>query len=290
MVAACGYGRNRPSDFDERSGARIAWLDTETQEHGTRAQSWCNVRLDGKCAVITGAAGGIGRAIARGFAREGARLVCLDINADGAMRLAREIGDSAMPVACDITDFVAVKQALADSVRFLGRVDLLMAVAGGSGDRPVPFLDLDLQTWEWMRSHNLDGNFNCGLLFARHMAANGGGAIIFTSSQLAEVVRPGLAHYSAAKGGLKMLVKGMAVDLAEHGIRVNALAPGTTSTDSARTYYSRPDVLEANKRLTALGRMAEPEEMVGAAVFLASDEASYVTGATIMVDGGYTLQ
>lgn len=261
-----------------------------TQQHRMYARSRREVRLQGKRAVVTGAAGGIGRAIANGFAREGARLVCLDIDADGAERLGREIGDAAMPLACDITDFSAVERALDDSVRFLGGVDILMEVAGGSGDKPVPFLELDTKMWESMRSRNLDGNFNCGLLFARHMAANGGGTIIFTSSQLAEVVRPGLAHYSAAKGGIKMLVKGMAVDLAEHGIRVNALAPGTTWTNAAREYFSRSDVAEANKRLIALGRLAEPEEMVGAAVFLASDEASYVTGATIVVDGGYTLQ
>jgi NAD(P)-dependent dehydrogenase (short-subunit alcohol dehydrogenase family) len=249
-----------------------------------------DMRLQGKRAVITGAAGGIGRAIAKGFAREGARLICLDVDALGAERLAHEIGDAAMPLACDITDFRAVEQALADSVGFLGGVDVLMAVAGGSRGETVPFLELDLKTWEWMRSRNLDGNFYCGLVFARHMAANRGGAIIYMSSQLAEVVRPGLAHYSAAKGAIKMLVKGMAVDLAEHRIRVNAVAPGPTWTDAARAYFSRADVTEANQRLIPLGRLAEPEEMVGAAVFLASDEASFVTGATIIVDGGYTLQ
>jgi NAD(P)-dependent dehydrogenase (short-subunit alcohol dehydrogenase family) len=248
------------------------------------------MRLKGKRAVVTGAAGDIGRAIAYGFAREGARLVCLDIDSDGAERLGSEIGEAAMALTCDVTDFRAVERALDDSVRFLGGVDVLMAVVGGSGDKPVPFLELDTKMWDLMRSRNLDGNFNCGLLFARHMATHGGGAIIFTSSQLAEVVRPGLSHYSAAKGGIKMLVKGMAVDLAEYAIRVNALAPGATLTSAAREYFSRPAVADANRRLIALGRLAQPEEMVGAAVFLASDEASYVTGATIMVDGGYTLQ
>jgi NAD(P)-dependent dehydrogenase (short-subunit alcohol dehydrogenase family) len=114
--------------------------------------------------------------------------------------------------------------------------------------------------------------------------------IVFTGSQLAEVVRPGLAHYSAAKGGLKQLMRGMAVDLARHGIRVNAVAPGATWTEANRPYFSRPDVAEANRRLIPLGRLAQPEEMVGAAVYLASDEASFVTGATLLVDGGYTLQ
>jgi glucose 1-dehydrogenase len=101
------------------------------------------------------------------------------------------------------------------------------------------------------------------------------------------VVRPGLAHYASAKGAIRQLVRGMAVDLAEHGIRVNAIAPGPTLTPANREFFARTEVAETNLRLVPLGRVAEPREMVGAAVFLASDEAGYVTGTTLFVDGGY---
>ena len=249
-------------------------------------------RLAGRRAVVTGAAGGIGRALALGVAAAGASVVCADIDREGVEATARAVraaGGAAWHLACDLVELGGVEGLLAEAVERMEGADLLYANAGGSRGETTPFLELTPQSWRAMIDRNLTTAFNCGLVFARHMAPAGGGAIVFTSSQLSEVTRPGLAHYAAAKGALRQLVRSMAVDLAPHRIRVNAFAPGPTLTPGNREFFSRPQVREDNLRTLPLGRLAEPDEMVGAAVFLGSDEASYVTGATLMVDGGYTL-
>lgn len=251
------------------------------------------LRLQGRVAVVTGAAAGIGKQLALGVAREGATVVCLDVNGPGAERVSGQIrssGGDATSVRCDITDFEDVQAALAQAQAAHGRVHILLANAGGTGQGAVPFLELDVATWHSMIDLNLNGAFNCGLVFARHMAEAGGGAIVFTASQLSEVARPGMSHYCAAKGGVRQLVRGMALDLGPLGIRVNAIAPGPTMTEANREQQERPEVRDVNIRNSVLGRIAEPEEMVGAAVYLASDEASFTTGTTLFVDGGYTIQ
>ncbi len=243
--------------------------------------------------MVTGAAAGIGKQLAIGVAREGAAVVCLDINGPGAEEVAKQIresGGKATGVRCDITNFDDVVAALVQAQAAHGRVHILLANAGGTGQGAVPFLDLDVASWSAMIDLNLNGAFNCGLVFARHMAEAGGGAIVFTASQLSEVARPGMSHYCAAKGGVRQLVRGMALDLGPLGIRVNAIAPGPTMTEANRDLQERPDVREVNLRNSALGRIAEAQEMVGAAVYLASDEASFTTGTTLFVDGGYTIQ
>jgi len=261
----------------------------------------CSLRLQDRRAVVTGAAGGIGRAIAVGVAAAGATVVCVDLNGEGAAAVAAEIcrqGNKAVGFGADLTDYDAVELALERSLDVMGGVDLLLANAGGLRDGTgvwdewggrTPFLKLTPTTWSRMIDQNLTTAFFSGLVFARQMAKLAGGAVVFTSSQLAEVVRPGLTHYASAKGGLRQLVKGMAVELASDGIRVNAIAPGPTLTDASSQFNERPEVREEHARATPLGRLAMPSEMVGAAVFLASDEASFVTGTTILVDGGYTI-
>ena len=250
------------------------------------------MRLEGKRAVVTGAAGGIGGAIARGLAREGAAVVCLDVEGELVGSVAESIcadGHRAWGWRCDVTDPGEVDASAARSVEVMGGVDILCANAGGSRGETIPFLSLDLPTFRRMIDRNLTSVFLCCSAFGKRMAEQGGGAIVVTTSQLGEVVRPGMGHYASAKGAVKQLVKAMAVDLASSNIRVNAMAPGPTLTPGNREMFERPEVQEANLKTIPLGRIAEPEEMVGAVVYLASDEASFTTGATLLVDGGYTI-
>lgn len=245
-------------------------------------------RLHGRTVAVMGAANGIGAAVARAVAAEGAKVACLDLDEDGAKAVADTL-PHAVAVGCDVTELAAVEAGFAAAADRLGALDGLVNSAGGSRGEAVPFLDLDERRWHQMIDRNLTGSFHCGLVGARHMAATGGGSIVLVSSQLSVVVRPGLAHYSAAKGAINQLVKGMALDLAAYHIRVNAVAPGPTFTPGNRAWFSRPEVQAEHARTIPLGRVAKAEEVVGAVVHLVSDESSYTTGATLLVDGGYTI-
>lgn len=249
-------------------------------------------RFAGQVAIVTGAAGGIGRALALGVAAEGADVACVDLSEAGAtatVEAVRSIGRRALAITCD----AAAEYDMADAVRrvekALGPVQVLLASAGGSRGETVPFLEMSVSQWRGMIDRNLTSVFVTGLTVGRRMAAAGGGSIVIVSSQLSEVVRPGLTHYCAAKGGVRQLIKAMAVDLLPHGIRVNGIAPGPTMTPGNREWFERPDVAAAHRQLIPAGRVAEPDEMVGAALYLASEDASFVVGATLMVDGGYTV-
>jgi len=246
------------------------------------------MRLEDRTAIVTGAASGIGEAIARAVAAEGARVVCLDVDEAGVRRVADGLPDGTA-LTCDVTDYDAVVEAAERAVEAVGRVDVLVHSAGGSRGEATPFLDLEPEIWHRMVDRNLTGAFHCGLVFGRRMAETGGGSVVLISSQLGQVTRPGLAHYSASKGAIGQLVKGMAVDLAPFQIRVNAVAPGPTETPGNAAWFGQPEVEEEHARIIPMGRVARPEEIAGAAVYLASDEASFTTGATIMVDGGYTI-
>lgn len=245
-------------------------------------------RLEGRIIVVTGAASGIGAAVARGVAAAGATVACVDVDGDGAAATAGALS-SASHHALDLTDFSAVEH-LGEELRTQhGRVHGLVTAAGGSRGETRPFLEMDSGTWHHMIDRNLTSTFHTALVIARMMATDGGGSIVLVSSQLSVVVRPGLAHYSAAKGAINQLVRGMAVDLGPHGIRVNAVAPGPTITPGNAAWFSRPDVEQFHAELIPLGRPADPDEMYGAAVHLLSDESSFTTGAILMIDGGYTL-
>jgi glucose 1-dehydrogenase len=250
------------------------------------------MRLAGKHAVVTGAARGIGQALAVAVAAEGARVSCMDIKGDVAdtAELIRSRGLQAVAITCDNTQLPQVESALTQAVAAFGPVSVLVANAGGAAGERTAFLDLTPEQWQGMIARNLTGSFHCGLAFARHMRDNGGGAIVFTSSIAAEFAAAELSHYAAAKGGIRMLMRGMALELAPHGIRVNAVAPGVVLTPGNRDIITTPAVMAHFRELVPLGRVAEAAELAGAVIYLASDEASYTTGATIMVDGGLTLR
>ena len=246
-------------------------------------------RVAGKVALVAGAGGGIGGAGAAALAREGAEVFCTDIDAEAAETTAgriRDAGGQAAAQALDVRDRVAVDQAIAAAVRQFGRLDILLDCAGIS--HRGNFLDLDMNTWERIIAVNLTGMFHLGQAAARQMVRQaGGGSIINVTSQLAEVARPERAAYVASKGGGRSLTHAMAVDLASHGIRVNAIAPGPTLTGLTRASYIDPASRLATEALIPLGRLGQPDDLVGAVLFLASDESRWVTGSTVTVDGGY---
>jgi NAD(P)-dependent dehydrogenase (short-subunit alcohol dehydrogenase family) len=250
------------------------------------------MQLKGKNAIVTGSAHGIGRAIALGYAAEGAKLVLGDIDMPALNKTVADIqaaGGEAVAVEVDVSRSDQVVNLMATALATYPRIHILVCVPGISTIRH--FLDLPEEEWDQVMSVNLKSQFLCGQAAARHMAKAGGGVIINVTSQVAEVAQPMSVHYHASKGGGKMLVKAMALDLAEHNIRVNALGPGLTDTHS--DWLNTEDGqrwVPFRKKLPEripMKRAARPEEMVGPAVFLASDSASYVTGISLYVDGGY---
>lgn len=246
--------------------------------------------LAGKVAAVTGASRGIGRAIARGFAEAGADLALAARSAEHLEDLAREIeelGRQAIVVPTDVRERSALEQLVARTLDELGGLDILVNNAGGAGF-VAPLLDLRPEGWDKVLALNLDSVFHATQIAARAMASSGGGSIIQISSVSGIEGSPGLSFYSAAKGGVRLMSQAVAKELAQRGVRVNSIAPGWVTTDltgQVRADEGTRDQIEAS---IPMGRFAEPEEIVGAAIFLASDAASYVTGTTLVVDGGHT--
>jgi NAD(P)-dependent dehydrogenase (short-subunit alcohol dehydrogenase family) len=247
------------------------------------------MRLKGKRALVTGAGSGIGRAIAHGFAAEGATVIVADLNRDRARETTESLlaaGHSAYAVQADVSQKQQVDAMIQTAIDQFGGLDTLVC---GAGISPMtPFLDISEEEWDRVIDINLKGPFLCGQAAARHMKGAGGGVIINITSQLTEVAQPKSVHYVASKGGAKMMTKGMVLDLARFKIRINAIAPGLTNTamtrlDTAEGWAEHEEFMSH----IPMGRPGQPEDMIGAAVYLASDDSAYVNGATILVDGGY---
>jgi NAD(P)-dependent dehydrogenase (short-subunit alcohol dehydrogenase family) len=247
------------------------------------------VRLADKVALVTGAAQGIGLACAQAFAREGAQVVLADVNEQAGQREILRLRSEGFPVSfakCDVSRKNEVEAAVAAAVNEFGRLDILVANAGIV--HTAEFLDIEEADFDRVIAVNLKGIFLTGQAAARQMVKQGGGgAIINMSSVNAIVAIPNQVPYVVSKGGINQLTKVMAVALASHRIRVNGIGPGTILTELAKNAVLGNR--EAERKIlsrTPLGRMGDPDEVANVAVFLASDEASYVTGQTIYPDGG----
>lgn len=237
-------------------------------------------RLAGKVALVTGAGRGIGRALAHGLAAEGAVVHVTDLESPAAVLAELPPAARGLSLAADVSD----RAQIAALFGRLDRLDVLVNCAGVTG-----WIDLDdpsEETWDRVVDTNLKGTFFCSVEAARLMRAAGGGSIVNVSSVVAVRGLRHLAAYAASKGGINALTIQLAVELAPHRIRVNAFAPGATNVE--RNLADDPSYLESWAPLIPLGRVAEPEEMIGPAVFLASDEAAQVTGQLFSVDGGWT--
>jgi len=249
------------------------------------------VRLEGQVAFITGAASGFGRAMAERFAEEGAEVAIADIDDDWlgeTAELLAKRGHEALVVHCDVSKRADIQASVEATVARFGRLTTMVANAG-TVER-TGFLDMTDEEWDRVQSVDLRGVFTCDQVAARQMIAQGdGGQIINTGSQLGEVGSPAAPSYCAAKAGVKNLTKSAAVALAPHNIRVNCIGPGPIETRIAKGILGIPEVRDHFERHVPLGHFGEPLDIANAAVFLASNESSWMTGETIMVDGGYLL-
>ena len=248
-------------------------------------------QLAGKAALIAGAGGGICRAIALAFAREEAAVVCVDIDRDAAAETARlvaEAGARSLSQRCDVSSEDETREAADTAHRAFGQLDILVSGAAPH-DRSGPVTEIDLAEWQRVLDINLTGSFLLSRAVLPLMIAGGGGSIILIASQLGRVGSAGRGAYCATKGALIQLAKVMAIDHAAQNVRVNTLSPGAVETARTLRRYNSFDTANqtlGQKHLT--GRLGKPDEIAGAAVFLASDAASFVTGSDLLVDGGYT--
>jgi NAD(P)-dependent dehydrogenase (short-subunit alcohol dehydrogenase family) len=238
-------------------------------------------------ALVTGGAAGIGAAIARRFARDGFFVFVGDVDTAAADLTTRIIADGGGRTASMPMDVSRPEQVAAAFDRIKGEAGRIDVLVNNAGIAPVQnFLDITPEQWERVVGVNLTGTFLCAQAAARLMISASRGCIINLSSNNAVAAHPTLLHYAATKGAINSLTKGLAVALAPHGIRVNAIAPGSVRTPMTEPQYAPPGALDRVLARTPLGRIAEPDEIAGVAAFLASPDASYLTGTTIYADGG----
>lgn len=249
------------------------------------------MRLSGKTAFVTGAASGFGRAIAQRFAREGARVAVVDLNEVGAGAVAAGLAGGGIAIGCDVSDGNRVAEAVERAISEFGRLDIVVNNAGWS-HRNQPLMEVDYDTFRKVYAVNVDSIFHVTRAVVPHWRTVGGGVMINVGSTAGIRPRPGLTWYNSSKGAVNLLTKSLAVELAPDRIRVCGLAPVMGATALLETFMGVPDTPENRARFVStipLGRLCEPEDMANAALFLASDEAAFITGSILEVDGGRTI-
>ena len=255
-------------------------------------------RLKGKAALVTGAGSGIGRAAAALFASEGAGVACTDLSQDRAEETAAEIerlGGTAVALSGDVSVADDAAGMVDGAVDALGRLDIVINSAGVTARNALPAGSDPDDIWDRVIEVNLKGTYLVSRCAVDHMRRSGGGSIVNLASTMGMVGYPpglggALNPYPPSKGGVIQLTRNMAVDLARDGIRVNCLCPGFVETELTKSLTDDPATREMLEGRHPLGRLGRPDEVAYAALYLASDEASYVTGAALTVDGGYTAR
>lgn len=260
-------------------------------------------RLSGKKTIVTGAGSGIGEAAAKLFAAEGAQVCCADINGDAVQALAAGIGESAIAVQVDVADPGSCEAMVADTVAAFGGLNAVYANAGIAGSGRAG--DVEFEEWNRVISINLTGKWLSVKYAIPHLIAAGGGSLVLQASVGGVIGVPGIASYAAAKAGVMGLTRQMAVDYGPDGIRVNAICPGTVPTPLVRATYEKrggfsatanapadasiDDLIDAATVRHPIGRLGTTEDVAQLALHLASDESSWTTGASIVIDGGMSI-
>lgn len=245
------------------------------------------MRLQGKTALVTGAAQGFGYAIAETFAREGAKVALMDLQVEKAQEAAKAIGHGAIALGGDVSKAADTKAAVDAAIKAFGHLDILINNAGTS-HRNKPMVDVTEEEFDRVFDVNVKSIYQFAKAVVPHYKARGGGVILNVGSTAGIRPRPGLAWYNASKGAVNLLSKSMAVELAPDKIRVVAIAPVAGETPLLATFMGEdtPEKRAAFRATIPLGRLSVPQDMANAALFLCSDEASMVTGAVLEVDGG----
>jgi NAD(P)-dependent dehydrogenase (short-subunit alcohol dehydrogenase family) len=249
------------------------------------------MHLKDKVAIITGARRGMGKSHALTFAKAGAKVVVADISKDECEEVVKEIekaGGEAIAVKCDVTNKKEVDAMIEAAIDKWGKLDILVNNAGIVGFKP--FIEMTEAEWDKVIEINLKGYFLCAQAAVKEMIKQNSGAIVnIASVEMGQVGggMPGLAHYCASKGGVVAFSQTLAVELAQYNIRVNAVAPGAIETPMAESVKDNPKALEASLAKIPMRRMGKPEEVSNLVLFLSSDLSSYMTGSTVVIDGGW---
>jgi 3-oxoacyl-[acyl-carrier protein] reductase len=249
------------------------------------------MRLSGKTALVTGAASGFGQAIATTFAREGAKVVLMDLNGEGASAAAAAIGPAARAITGDVTRESDIEAAVAATVALGGRIDIVVNNAGWT-HRNRPLMEVPEAEFDRVFAINVKSIYWMTRAVVPRMRADGGGVMINIGSTAGIRPRPGLTWYNGSKGAVNLLSRSLAVELAPDGIRVNCVAPVMGVTGLLEQFMGMPDTPENRARFIAtipLGRLSEPDDVANACLYLASDEAAFITGVVFEVDGGRTI-